>query len=497
MDHQRWRDNLLVLGPKDALRTSVPKTRSAVERVQAQLRATEPGSGVVLDGRVGTVGVRAVARSLGVQVQREFIAFPSLSSPAYLVESTPAAVEYFCSCILTVPPGTTWTTLPVDLGLRVLQRSAPREVLRALIHNRVVVGATGDPSGHPPEGDRYRPLWSYPGVDDLDLIVIGTSKDPNAKVTVLGIDPGGRGPSVAMKVPTTDIARDAVEAEGHLLVDLHRRRPIHVLSTIPRVIDLVLFEGRRGLVTAGLEGRPMSASYLRWRHCADAHAVSTDLDAVSRWLAAFQRDTSGARGPIDICEGLAARLSSRFADEPGLAEDLEALVQIDRRLRAETTPRTAVHGDLWFGNVLMRDGEVSGIIDWEAGSISGEPLRDLVRFALVYAAYLDRHTRAGGRVAGHRKLHADSWGAGIRFAIDGSGWFPRRLRAFVTEGLERLGVDRQLWRDAMLAGLLEIAATADHRDFARHHLQLFHQLVGPAERSPELSPSPAKQVVGR
>jgi hypothetical protein len=494
MDHQRWRDNLLVLGPEDALRTAVPRTRSAVEGVLAQLRAADPRSGVVLDGRVGTTGVRAVARSLGVQVEREFLAFPSHASPAYLVESTPAAVEYFCSCILTVPPRTTWMTLPIDLGLRALQRSAPREMLRAMTPSRVVVGGTGDPSRGSPERDRYRSLWSYPGVDDLDLIVIGTSKDPNAKVTVLGIEPGGGGPSIAMKVPTTDVARDAVETEGHLLVDLQRRRPTHVLSTIPRVIDLVLFEGRRGLVTAGLGGRPMSASYLRWRHCADPRTVSADLNAVSRWLASFQRDTSGARSPIDICAGLTERLSARFADEPSLAEDLEALARIDRRLREEAAPRTAVHGDLWFGNILLRGGEVSGVIDWEFGAISGEPLRDLVRFALVYAAYLDRHTRSGGRVAGHRKLRADAWGAGIRFAVDGSGWFPDLLRAFVTEGLERLGVDRRRWRDALLAGLLEIAATADHQDFARQHLRLFHQLEGSLERTSEPS---EKQVVRR
>ena len=34
------------------------------------------------------------------------------------------------------------------------------------------------------------------------------------------------------------------------------------------------------------------------------------------------------------------------------------------------------HGDFWPGNVLWRDGEIAGIIDWEAACV-GEPLADL------------------------------------------------------------------------------------------------------------------------
>jgi hypothetical protein len=34
-----------------------------------------------------------------------------------------------------------------------------------------------------------------------------------------------------------------------------------------------------------------------------------------------------------------------------------------------------------------------------------------------------------------------------------------------------------LWRDALLAGLAEVAATADHPDFAARHRDLVLQLV--------------------
>ena len=54
-----------------------------------------------------------------------------------------------------------------------------------------------------------------------------------------------------------------------------------------------------------------------------------------------------------------------------------------------------MHGDYWPGNLLLHRGRVSGVVDWEAGALAGEPLRDVVRFVLSYALYLDRHTRAG------------------------------------------------------------------------------------------------------
>ena len=44
--------------------------------------------------------------------------------------------------------------------------------------------------------------------------------------------------------------------------------------------------------------------------------------------------------------------------------------------------------------------------------------------------------------------------------------------------LVRLGGPAGLWRAALLAGLGEIAATADHADFAIRHRDLLMQLTG-------------------
>ena len=93
----------------------------------------------------------------------------------------------------------------------------------------------------------------------------------------------------------------------------------------------------------------------------------------------------------------------------------------------------------------------------------------------MYALFLDRRTRPGRRVAGHRGLRAGTWGAGVEYALDGHGWFPDLFRGFLKDGLARLGASPASWRDAALAGIAEVAALTDDHEFARRHLELFRR----------------------
>jgi hypothetical protein len=246
-----------------------------------------------------------------------------------------------------------------------------------------------------------RPLWDYVRASGLRSLVVCASKNPNAKLIVLLVSPETGRPELAIKVPTTDAAARAVEAEARVLVELADLEPAFA-RTIPRVVDLVEFGGRAGLVMTAADGLPMKTSYLRWRHTATPARVGSDFAAVDRWVAELQRRTAGPRAPLDMATGVATGLERRFADREGLADDLERLSEVSARLRRNATPRTAVHGDLWVGNVLLAGANVSGVVDWEAAAVSGEPVRDLVRFAMMYALFLDRRTAVGRRVAGHR-----------------------------------------------------------------------------------------------
>lgn len=326
-----------------------------------------------------------------------------------------------------------------------------------------------------------RALWDFVRDSRMRSVVMGASKDPNAKVTILLVSPETRRPALAVKVPTTDAAADAIAAERRVLVGLEDLGP-RLAATIPRVVDAVEFRGRVGIVMTAKPGTPMTTAYLRPRHLADPERVGEHFAAAEAWLTEFHRETAARPAPVDMDGGVAARLATRFADDPKIGDSLARLAENQARLAESTTPRTAVHGDLWFGNVLMTGADASGVVDWEAGAGVGEPLRDVVRFAIMYALFLDRGTRAGRRVAGHPDLRAGRWGAGVEYALEGRGWFPDRFRRFVADGLDRLGASPAAWRDAALAGIAEVAALTDDPDFARQTLSLYQRVTLSAER---------------
>jgi aminoglycoside phosphotransferase (APT) family kinase protein len=267
-----------------------------------------------------------------------------------------------------------------------------------------------------------------------------------------------------------------------MLTAIRQGLPDSLLETLPRPIHTVEFNGWPALVVTALSGTPMTVSYLARRHTADRSRVAADLHAASSWLGQLQETTSTEHTPIDIVLGLAERLHNRFGEDNGLGDVADRLAEIDARLQGATTPRTAVHGDFWFGNLLLQCGEVSGVVDWEAGILSGEPARDLARFALSYALYLDRRTRKSRPVTGHPGLRAERWGAAVEFAIRGSGWFPEQFQGFLQDGLTRLEASPSLWRDIALAGIAEIAARSDDDEFASRHLSLFRRLAGRPRR---------------
>ena len=340
----------------------------------------------------------------------------------------------------------------------------------------------GVPTTLAPRTPLRRALWHYVRDADLRTLVLGASKDPNAKITILLVSAESGRPRLAVKVPTTAAAERAVQAEARLLRKLDEVQLGRLRDTVPRVVDLVEFEGRTGIVMTAVPGTPMTTAYLEWRHTRSAARVAADFAVVGAWIADFQQVTIGGSAEMDLDGGVASRLRTRFAAEPGLDADLDRLAEIHGRLRGNSVPRTFVHGDLWCGNLLRGGDRLTGVVDWEAGSASGEPVRDLVRFALMYALYLDRRTRAGRRAAGHEGLVANGWGAGVAYALNGHGWLPELFRGFLRDGLARLGASPESWRDAALAGIAEAAALSDDEAFARRHLELFERLCGGAPR---------------
>jgi aminoglycoside phosphotransferase len=310
------------------------------------------------------------------------------------------------------------------------------------------------------------------------VVCLAMSKDPNAKVTVLLFEPGEDQPAYAAKVPTTAVAAHSVRHEARILASLDRKGLGALSKTVPGVVEEVEHMGWPVLVTTALPGRVMLASYHRWRHTARPSTVKGDFDAAGRWLAELQRHASTGDANLGrMIEGVTTEITHRFGDDSVTAEDVDYLLALQGRLSGQQVGRGLVHGDFWPGNVLICDGQVSGVIDWENSGPDGLLTRDLARFVIAYSLYLDRHTRSGRRVCGHDGLRAGEWGAGLEYAVNGSGWYPELVHQFVADGLQRLGVSRNCVRDVILAEIACIVAEADRPDFAKSHLRVLRRLA--------------------
>lgn len=302
------------------------------------------------------------------------------------------------------------------------------------------------------------------------VVLLAGSEDPNAKMTLVLID--GYGPSFVVKVPTTSTAASVVRREGQSLEALARLPLGSLAPTIPRRVGTMPYENWPALVSTALPGSPMTVAYHGWHHTRRRRHVRRDFYAAGTWLGELHARTAGVHQPVTLVTDALERLGERFPRHPDLAGARRALAEPAHRLGQHMTPRTVVHGDYWCGNLLVRRHRVVGVVDWESCEMSGEPLRDVARFAVSYALYLDRHTRPGRRVAGHKGLRAGPWGSGVAYALSGAGWFSAILQNYLTVAMGRLGLPGYLWRDVLLGGIADVAASADHPEFAASHLGL-------------------------
>lgn len=470
-----WR---LLAGP-GILTFEFPASSIARRRLGQELGALPAGTTFVMrvTGWRSRWRLRGLVPEARLDVLREYVAVPSAAAPTFYVENSPGAFRYFFSRLLTLPRGGAVRSAALTAAQAVSGLLPLRALVGTVVPTRIVLGRIALKTGV--AGLEPKRPVTLLDVGGMETVVLALSKDPNAKVTVLMIPRGATEPALAAKVATTDAAQASVATERRVLIELQSGPAGGLPAGIPKVVDLPGMQGVSALVTTALPGSPMSARYHRWRHLATRAAVEADFRAAERWLAHLHRATAVAPAPTDIFSAGAEIAARRFADQPRLEEVIERLRAVHGRLRTASTPRTVVHGDFWFGNLMWKGDAISGVVDWEFGSSSGEPLRDLVRFAVSFALYLDRHTTPGGSVTGHRGLRAGEWGAGIVYCFDGEGWFPDLFRKFIKDGMARLGADPGLWRDAALAGLAEIAATADHLGFARLHWELFERLALP------------------
>src|SRR4051812_46361709 len=132
ISHGRWRENWLVVGPPGAARVNVTRRAAKRRAPQQSIRELRAGTPVVL--RATGPGARrrcaGFACEAGIELEREYLAFPSAVAPAYLVEDAPAPIRMFVQNVLVTPPGMAWST-PVDASLGLLRALRPWRLVRA------------------------------------------------------------------------------------------------------------------------------------------------------------------------------------------------------------------------------------------------------------------------------------------------------------------------------------------------------------------------------
>jgi hypothetical protein len=137
----RWRENWRALTPDGAVHVELAHSRASRRSALAAVGALAPGSSVVVSSSAPRAAARcrAFASAAGLELERAYLAFPTATAPAYLVEDAPASLRLFTTNVLAAPPRTRFS-LPIEVGVALLRALKSWRLVRALAPGRVVVG---------------------------------------------------------------------------------------------------------------------------------------------------------------------------------------------------------------------------------------------------------------------------------------------------------------------------------------------------------------------
>ena len=306
-------------------------------------------------------------------------------------------------------------------------------------------------------------------------IVAGLYRN-SSKVTLILFDARGELGAV-VKAARRPSAEAALMAEYAALKELTLTAP-EAMRGAPTPIALERLNGHLVLVESPVAGEPMTARYYSPGHTSDPSRVAIDFRAAERWLQSFQRTTTTGEVVIDSSsiDACVDGVRTRYRREIGWSDVEEELFEtIARRgldFEGMSLPLVGVHGDFWMGNLLMGQGEIEGVVDWELSRLNGLPFQDIFKFPTSYGFYLDRaYPGSDGVVPGHpswgrgseRWARYGDWAnlVGFRYSYFEQGWFPDLVRQFIERQLSRAGVPAGLVAVFFPLFLAEQAMTLD------------------------------------
>jgi len=141
--NDRWRDNWRTLSsdPTGTTCVDIGLSRAARAAAKRTVSGLRPGVPVVLraSGPAATTRCRRFAAASGIEVEREYLAFPSAAAPAYLVEDAPAPIREFVRSVLVTPPGAPFSTA-IEACLGILRVLKAWLLIRAFAPGGVIIG---------------------------------------------------------------------------------------------------------------------------------------------------------------------------------------------------------------------------------------------------------------------------------------------------------------------------------------------------------------------
>ena len=243
-----------------------------------------------------------------------------------------------------------------------------------------------------------------------------------------------------------------------------------------------------GFVMRCLPGTPAPAVIL------ESEDPAALLSGLARELAAIHRiPVAGLPAPaMDTAAALAdlkARFLSYGGDRPILAL---ALRWLERNLPMPAEPRL-VHGDFRLGNLLVEQGRLTGVLDWELAHL-GDPHEDLAYGCMTVWRFArpDRPAFGLGSVAALAAAYT---------AAGGAAFEPARFRFWLIYrtcwwalGCLQMGA---MWRSGIDRSLERVVVARRTAEQELDLLLLLEEQAPPAERERRLSPAAAPAVPGQ
>jgi hypothetical protein len=356
--------------------------------------------GVVLVGSSSRLETAQIGRWVRSGGWSWLVVLPGPRRPAVALDPRdPLAAEYFRGHLAFAyrPPGRRGPLARVLQARNRLALIAPGSVALRATSGRGGGGAGDEarPSLLEELSGFVRSSWralELPGrsPEHLSPVVIAHRKAAIAVVSVVLL--GGEIPVVA-KLPRYGRSSPAIRRESRNL-DAVARCPLgSIRETVPRPLGLHEIGGVEVHLQTGVTGRLLAAEAARRLR---PSVLRRQVDLMFTWCSRLQRATGRwttvddaliddrlvplARSAVDALDG-----------DPRVRTLLERAIDHARTLRGTPIRLGVTHGDFWAGNVLVENGWVSGVVDWERAALDELPVWDPVKSVMDAAYHLDRY----------------------------------------------------------------------------------------------------------